>query len=88
MLAPMDRAITLHHFVRRFRRGTVDGGVTGADEAERVVQLRSAGPCPRCGEERLIQAVLVAYSLAFDPGRVERVTCACGTRRRDGADGV
>ena len=84
----MDRAITLHHFIRRLRRGTVDGGLTGADEPERVVGLRSAGPCPRCGEERLVQAVRVADSLAFSVGHLERVTCACGTRRWDGADGV
>ncbi len=80
MMPIMSRRFSLFNVMHWLRRGTVDGGLCGSDDPERVVQLRSAGPCPDCGEERIVEAVRVADSLVFSVGRLERVSCVCGTR--------
>lgn len=88
MIPVMGRPNSLYNVVHWLRRGTVDGGLAGSDDPERVVQLRSAGPCPACGGERIVQAVRIADSLAFSVGRFERVSCDCGTRAWKPAGGA
>lgn len=65
----------IRRLVRVFVRSVEGWGRSG--DRERIVDVRSTGPCPRCGEERIRARDVRTDDLGYSVRIRERWSCGC-----------
>lgn len=76
---------SLRNLVRAFV-ASIEGWGRSRDR-EQILDVRSTGPCPRCGEERIRVRDVRVDDLGYSVRTRERWSCGCDEDPRQGATG-